>query len=307
MTGTIFCLGEAMGKISIPQNGAPQIGVGGDVYNTAVYLSHLGHRTEFVSAIGDDPFGASINAQVQHYGLGNRFLAVTNGPTGIYSIRTDALGERSFHYWREQAPAREMLSILNIDALIECIGANTLFLSGITLWVLRDSQAQLYQLLDSVNANGGRVVFDGNFRARLWQSDTAAAQKACLGALSRSQLALLTFEDEQLLWSDKTVRDCIDRTHAAGVQLVVLKRGAASCLISDGDKVLEVPVIETVQPVDTTAAGDSFNAGFLATWLRDPSELVSAARRGHQIAGHVIRHPGAILPDRQLSLLEMNE
>lgn len=135
-TERIFCLGEAMGEISMPADAAPQVAVGGDVFNTAVYLAHLGVATEFVSAVGDDPFGALILRQLRHHGVGRDFLATMPGSTGLYSISTDAQGERSFHYWRDSSVARSMLSGLDLTRLGKAVQGQTIYLSGITLWVL---------------------------------------------------------------------------------------------------------------------------------------------------------------------------
>lgn len=302
-TDRIFCLGEAMGEISMPADAAPQVAVGGDVFNTAVYLAHLGVATEFVSAVGDDPFGALILRQLRHHGVGRDFLATMPGSTGLYSISTDAQGERSFHYWRDSSVARSMLSGLDLTRLGKAVQGQTIYLSGITLWVLRAALADLFGFLDMARDRGCRIVFDGNFRPRLWQQDLIEARRAHAHIMSLTDLALMTYEDEVLLWGDKTPEAAAQRNRDSGAGTVVMKMGADPCLIVNSAGGFEVPVGDAVSPVDTTAAGDSFNAGFLSCWLSAPADLVNAARRGHQVAGKVIARRGAILPDADLAEL----
>jgi 2-dehydro-3-deoxygluconokinase len=133
------------------------------------------------------------------------------------------------------------------------------------------------------------VVFDSNYRPAGW-SDAAAARVAITPFLEIIGLALPTFEDEQALWGDRNPADTIARYAARGAE-VCIKRGADGCLIGDGT---EIPVPARITPVDTTAAGDAFNAAYLTARLagRAPAE---AALAGHWLAGAVIRHPGAIM------------
>lgn len=287
----------------MPDAAAPGVGIGGDVFNTAVYLAHLGVATEFVSAVGDDPFGTLIGRRLTHHGIGRRFFATLPGTTGLYTISTDQRGERSFHYWREQAAARRMLSGLDLAALEQAACGHTVYLSGITLWVVRDALPDLFRVLDAVHRQGCRIVFDGNYRPRLWQQDIAAAREIYSRALSLTDLALMTYDDEVLLWGDESPEASIRRNLDSGAGSVVIKQGADPCLIADREGLREVPTGAKVLPLDTTAAGDSFNAGFLSCWLRAPRDLERAALRGHQIAAKVIARRGAILPDAELNAL----
>ena len=116
--------------------------------------------------------------------------------------------------------------------------------------------------------------------------------------LACTDIAFLTLEDETLLWGEASVEQVIARTHAAGVGEVVIKRGAESCLVSLAEQPLtEVPAVRlpASSVVDTTAAGDSFSAGYLAVRLSGGS-AEEAARRGHLTASTVIQHRGAIIP-----------
>ena len=86
-----------------------------------------------------------------------------------------------------------------------------------------------------------------------------------------------------------------ERLHRHGVSDVIVKNGAEGALLSlDGERT-NVPVPAAIDPVDTTAAGDSFNAGFIAARLRGTNGE-DAALLGHRLAAVVIRNRGAIVP-----------
>jgi 2-dehydro-3-deoxygluconokinase len=76
---------------------------------------------------------------------------------------------------------------------------------------------------------------------------------------------------------------------------VVVKNGPNSALVAAGGGREHVPVPEVVEPVDAMAAGDGFNAGYLAARLGG-SGPTQAAAAAHRLAAQVIRHPGAIIP-----------
>ena len=98
-----------------------------------------------------------------------------------------------------------------------------------------------------------------------------------------------------MLWGDPSPESTVARLQAFGIAEVVVKNGPASALVATNGENLHVPVPETFEPTDMLAAGDAFNAGYLAARLRG-DKSAEAALSAHQLAGEVIRHRGAILP-----------
>ncbi|MEX2615292.1 MAG: sugar kinase [Alphaproteobacteria bacterium] len=293
----VACIGECMLELSGADNRAMTLSYGGDTLNTAVYLSRLGIETDYVTALGDDPYSDWMIDQWQAEAVGTSLVVRARGRVpGLYAIRTDGAGERQFFYWRDQAPARDLFSFPESDALAgRLVGYDCIYLSGITLSLYpAESRAILYGLLDAVRRNGCRIVFDTNYRARGW-SDAGAARRVMSEILTRTDLALPTFGDDYQVFGDADAAACADRLHAAGVAEAVVKRDAAGCLVSAPDIREHVPTVARADPLDTTGAGDSFNAGYLAARLSGAGP-VEAARRAHRLAGEVIMHRGAIMP-----------
>lgn len=299
----IAIIGECMIELSEKGENIKR-GFGGDTLNTAVYLARQVDATQFsvdyVTALGTDSFSDQMIAAWQQERIDTRLIQrLENKMPGLYVIETDAQGERTFWYWRSDAAARYWLDAPGADAVCQQLARyDYLYLSGISLAILSvTSREKLLQLLKACRANGGQVIFDNNYRPRLW-SGKEEAQQAYEAMLGYTDIAFLTLDDEHLLWGQQPLEAVIARTRAAGVQEIVIKRGAESCLIACGDDtLLEVPAnsLPAEKIVDTTAAGDSFSAGYLAQRLcgGSPEE---AARRGHLTASTVIQHRGAIIP-----------
>ena len=266
----------------------------GDTFNTALYLTRLGGSVAFMTALGDDPFSAEMLAAWRAEGLDTELVLTGAGRLcGLYAIQTDAAGERSFHYWRGQSAARELLRLPeSAGALARAQETSLLYLSGITLSLFdAPDRDRLADTARRVRERGGEVAFDPNYRARGWACADAA--RAALDAIAPEvSIALPTFEDEAALHGDADPLQTLARWRATGAREVVVKLGAAGCLLDD-ERVIAPPAALT--PVDTTAAGDAFNAAYLAA-RRHGWAQPAAAAFAHRLAGRVILHRGAILP-----------
>ncbi|MCJ2185883.1 sugar kinase [Novosphingobium beihaiensis] len=287
----IVCLGEAMLELS-GHGDDWHLGFGGDTLNTAVHLARSGHDTAYMTALGSDPFSADLPARWQAEGI-DTSLVVTHPKrnTGLYAITTDEQGERSFTYWREASAARAMFELEAIDdAIARAETADLLYFSLISLAILPPQGRQdLLRLAGRVRDNGGLVAFDGNYRPRLWESQEAAIRMRDR-ALPFADIGLPTFEDEAALSGAETPEETVTHWQRQGCGEVIVKLGAEGCLLPDGSP---CPVPETLQPIDTSGAGDAFSAGYLAARLNGVPDK-AAAQAGHALAGWCVMRRGAI-------------
>lgn len=293
----VHCLGEAMLELSAPSLGTATLSFGGDTLNTAVYLARLGVRTGYASAMGDDPYSAEVLAAWQAEGVQTETVARLPGTLpGLYAIRTDPHGERSFAYWRDASAARQIWQHESRTAWLEqVLACDWLHLSGITLAIAGgEGRKALLAALPAAKARGMRLSFDSNYRPRLWP-DPLTAQTAYEAILRLADLSLPGLEDEAPLFGVEESAALIARHRAYGVREIVLKAGGPRAWVAgaaDAPVLIEGP---SVAPIDTTAAGDSFAAGYLAARLAGKVPA-AAALAGHRLASIVIQHPGAIIP-----------
>ncbi len=300
-------IGEAMIELAEPQPRALTMSFAGDSINTSVYLARLLPATpmqiHYITLLGRDPYSDQMLLDWQREGIHiDHIQRLPHKLPGLYLIRTDATGERSFYFYRSASAAREMFSTEHATALEPILlTMDYLYLSSITLAILDDDKYhRLLTILKRAHKKGIPIIFDTNYRPSLWPT-LLVAQERIKEVLRLVKISLVTFDDEQALFQDKTPEDCAERHHSWGVTEVVVKQGQSPCLISlDGDQVqLSSERVERV--VDTTSAGDSFNAGYLSGRLQDKAPM-EAARIGHQLAATVIQYPGAIIPRQAMPI-----
>jgi 2-dehydro-3-deoxygluconokinase len=290
----VAAIGECMIELSQAGNGLLQRGWGGDTLNTAVYLARLGVAVDYVTALGDDPLSDEMLSAWRAEGVGtDRVVRVPGRLPGLYLITTDASGQRRFDYWRDSAPARLLFDLPETEEIVAALADYGLvYVSGISLALYGEAGAKrLLTALDTTRARGGRVAFDTNFRARLWP-DRALARAAYRAALKRADIVLASTEDlDQLFGSGGHA----ELPTAAFEVEVVLKLAEPGVRLFHRGAVIDVPAPPVANVVDTTAAGDSFAAAYLAARLAG-AEMETAARCGHCLAGAVVQHRGAIIP-----------
>lgn len=294
----VISIGEVMIELARGNDGRFSIGCGGDTFNTAVYLARAGIDVGYATALGDDQYSEGIVAMAGAEGVATELILKVPGRLpGLYLIETDAKGERSFSYWRDTAPARELFELPEWGRIAESmLAARLIYFSGITLSLYSNTGlGRFLAILEMARKNGVKVAFDGNFRPRGWKGDLARTRTVFMEALKRVDLALPTYDDEAVLWGDPSPEATIARMQAFGISEIVVKNGPNSALVATGGKVEYVPVPEVVVPVDTTAAGDSFNAGYLAARLSGENPAAAAAA-AHRLAAEKVRHRGAIMP-----------
>jgi 2-dehydro-3-deoxygluconokinase len=293
----IVCLGEAMIELALDAGdpGTARLSVAGDVYNTAVYLARSAprRRVGFATKIGADALSDRMLAAFAAEGLDTALVRREPGALpGLYAITTDDAGERSFAYWRAQSAARRMLRPPGLE-LTDLAGARLLYLSAITLAILPpEDRDRLLDWLAGYRRAGGLVAFDSNYRPALWP-DTDTARAAVARAWGQTDIGLPGLDDEMALFGDADEPGVLARLGRHGVVRGALKRGARGPVALDGTRAPDLPPAPRV--VDTTAAGDSFNAGWLAAHL-DGRPAADCLAAGHALALRVIGARGAILP-----------
>ncbi|MDU8942076.1 sugar kinase [Ovoidimarina sediminis] len=297
---SIAAIGEAMVELSLRPETPDRAGLGfaGDTLNTAIYLKRAAPEFEvaYVTRLGTDNLSDRMIEMIASEGISTGLIGrdPSRAP-GLYAISTDESGERSFSYWRDTSAAKRLFSEEppSIEALS---GFTVIYASAISLAVISpEARSDLFRWLTGFRERGGRFAFDSNFRPALWP-DRRTAQSEIEKAWRMADIGLPSVDDEMALFGDHNAEDVLTRLREWGVSRGALKRGAHGPVAIDGSDAGPFATVRKV--VDSTAAGDSFNAAYLAAHLegRPERECLIA---GHTLATRVIGVPGAILPREQ--------
>ena len=291
--------GECLIELSWDQAGTVRQGFAGDVYSVSVYLQRANPQVgvRLLCAIGTDPLSQALVDSLEAEGVDTSLLLRhPDRHAGLYAIHNTADGERSFTYWRTESAARETLELLaeNPGKLLER-APDCFYLTGISLAILEPASLnRIWPLLQALREQGTRIVFDPNYRPRLWP-DRDTARAAFDRAFQLSDLALPGVEDMQLLYDLTDKEQIAAMMQALGPGEIVLKDGSSDVYYGAPGDLSRYAVTPVERVVDTTAAGDSFS-GTLLGCLSRGQDLGDAVRGAAAMSARVIQYPGAVIP-----------
>ena len=274
----------------------------GDVFNAAVYLKRwFGDiNTQMFTTLGNDEMSQQMKDYFLSEELDNDLVLTSEDKiAGLYLIQTDETGERSFTYWRSDSAAKYTMDLIS-EALVEDLKkADMFFFSGISLAIIQpELREAFWQLVWRLKDSGVTIVFDPNYRARLWSSIDDTKNQYDL-ALQVSDLVLPGIEDFQEIYGHNSFNDVKLFCQPYNIKELVIKDGPNGVLVvSDQELFVQIEAVTNV--VDTTSAGDSFNGAYLGARLSGYS-LVDSVRLASETAGFVIQHSGAIVDKSKFS------
>lgn len=297
----IICAGECM--LELQQSTSS---FAGDVINFAVYLKRLSQPSSvhFLSATGKDAISEDMRQFFVEEDIDVELVARSPDKTvGQYTIHTDDQGERTFTYQRSDSAARKMFELVDQAALSKVVDtADYFYFSGITLAILdQPSRERLFALAEKFHHQGKIVIFDPNYRAGLWPGrDQALTQIE--RAYQLCNILLSSSEDEQLLWGAAGIENRLERLANYNIEQIILTDGPDQVFGCDHGRRFQIQPAKTDRVVDTTSAGDAFNAGYIAARHAGCSAEESVVKAS-SLAALVIGLPGAIIPKSSMARL----
>ena len=289
----IVALGEAMIEFNEARADDSRTwlqGFGGDTSNMAIAAARLGARAGYITRVGNDAFGQTLLALWRDEGVSTDGVVVDDeAPTGVYFVAHGAQGHE-FSYLRTGSAASRMtpaslpLAILRATAVLH--------LSAISQAISTSACDACFAAIDVARSAGARIAYDTNLRLRLWP--LARAKAVIFATLRMADWALPGLDDAKLLFAGADPARIVDRCHALGPGIVVLKLGRDGCVVSDGARRERIEAAR-VAAVDATGAGDCFDGAFAARMVAGDDPF-TAARYANNAAAIATTAYGAVAP-----------
>ena len=295
----ILSIGECMVEMAPRADGAYTRGFAGDTFNAAWYLAKLlpeGATVDYFTAVGTDAVSGEMLDFMERSGVGTGCIRrIEDRTVGLYMIALKD-GERSFSYWRGQSAAKRLAADREaLEAAVE--GRDLILFSGITMAIVdEEDRGTLLDVLAEARKAGAVIAFDPNMRLRLWPSRAVMAE-IIMQAAAISDMVLPSFDEDGAVFGDDTPEATIARYRARGAETVVVKNGVDTVHAQSGTEgAITFQPTPAENVVDTTAAGDSFNAGLIAALARGES-LAEGIARAAALSARVIAARGALVDD----------
>jgi sugar/nucleoside kinase (ribokinase family) len=284
MTINVLCIGDVMLDVIARINVSPQkinygsdtasrisTSSGGAAGNVAAWLTRTDARSTIVSHVGDDPAGAAIVAEFDALGVNHGDLVIPGETSGVVVVLVDSSGERTMF------PDKGANSRLTVTDLPDLGAFQAVYVSGYALLnpLARDG---VLAMIEKIKADGLPIYFDPASVGSMKD----VTDKELHTWFSMMDILLLNEEESIYLTGSVDIERALDYLLDFS-QVVVIKRGSAGAIAkARGFDSISLPAVATTV-IDTTGAGDSFAAGFIASYSKN-HDLTAALQAGGELA-----------------------
>jgi sugar/nucleoside kinase (ribokinase family) len=288
MTINVLCIGDVMLDVIARINVSPQkinfgsdtasrisTSSGGAAGNVAAWLTRTDARSAIVSHVGDDPAGAAIVTEFDALGVSHGDLVIPGETSGVVVVLVDSSGERTMF------PDKGANSRLVVEDLPDLSEYQAVYISGYALLnpLARDG---VLAMIAKIKADGIPIYFDPASVGAMKD----VTDKELHSWFSMMDVLFLNEEESIYLTGSVDIERALDYLLDFS-QVVVIKRGSAGAIAkARGFDSISLPAVASTV-IDTTGAGDSFAAGFIASFSKD-RDLTAALQAGAELAADCV-------------------
>ena len=256
----IICAGESLiDMVSFRGEAEYTPHVGGSNFNSSIALGRLGADTYYFGAVSNDSYGELIESKLRHSKVKEDFVIKTNRPTTLaYADVIDGIAEYTFV---DEHSAGRLLDSSSLKPFLDGVKkAKALLVGGISLQA--EPCGSSWQSFIEEVAGHLPIYFDANVRPDFIENKQAYLARF-IELTHKVDILKISDEDYRYLFGAQDINEVSKSWLDNGIKLVILTLGSEGSKVinGNGNKVFAESL--NVDVVDTIAAGDTFNAGFL--------------------------------------------
>ena len=272
---------------------------GGAPCNVLSMLSRCGRKTAFIGKVGDDMFGRQLKAALEEVGImTDGLLSDPEVHTTLALVHKLPNGDRDFSFYRKPG-ADIMLSADELDKRL--LEEAKIFHFGSLSLTDEPARTATMQAVETAKRAGAVISFDPNLREPLWGTLDQAKEQIAWGM---GVTDIMKISDNEILWftGEKTFEDAAARLlrEYPNIRLLLVSLGPDGSMAFTNGMCVRTPAFRLEETVETTGAGDTFQAVSLEFVLRygldglDEDKLREMLRTANAAAAIVTTRRGAL-------------
>ncbi len=291
----VCSIGEAMIEISNIKNSLYNQSFAGDTLNFCNYLDKKKINAFFLSAIGKSEINQSLLDFIRSKNISTKYIKQINQfEVGLYLIKNKDNGEKQFFYWRDESAAKQYFN--NIDFLNlykELKNFDYIYFSGITLSIIHISKLNNFiKLLKLLKSKKIKIVFDFNIRPSRWNKKNLNIFFDSV--LKFVDICFLSGEDMNYWKNKNNIKSYEQIVRKYKIKHSIFRKNAkfTYVFLNKARYVFRNKLLKKV--VDTSGAGDGFNAAYLSNFIVNNDPLL-ALKAGSSLGSKIVMKKGAIV------------
>lgn len=258
--------------------------------NVSIGLSRLGHPVEYLTRLGDDPFGHYIANALKKNEIGTSLVTYDDVyRTGIQLKNRVTDGSDPYAPYYRKGSAASHITISEIDA-IDLTDVELVHVTGIPPALSQSARKATFRLMDRAKEAGIFITFDPNLRPVLWEDEETMC--TVLNQLAaKADVVLPGIGECKILAGTEDKKESADFYQKLGVKTVIIKDGSKGAYVQTADENYDVAGYKVEKVVDTVGAGDGFAVGVLSGIL-EGLDLKDSVKRGNAIGAIQVMNIG---------------
>ena len=263
--------------------------VAGAELNLCIGLTRLGHKTQYITQVGKDPFGEFITENIENEGVGNDYIQFNNDYFTGFQLKSKVThGDPEIFYFRRNSAASHF-DPCNIDKIpFESVDA--VHITGIFPALSEETKKSVFKIITKAKEKNIPVFFDPNLRPQLWESENQMVQ-ALNEIAVQSTIVMPGISEGTILTGYSDLGKIADFYLKQGVETVIIKQGDKGAFFKSKNDEGIVDGFKPKKIIDTVGAGDGFAAGVISGTLENLN-IREAIKRGNAIGCLAIQAQG---------------